>query len=73
MRILIILFVIVAFAFHDLVPVYRSRKWKLFGTYVSIMVLIFFVEILISFNVSIPSPAVFITKLVTLVFGQHLE
>jgi hypothetical protein len=73
MRIFIILFVISTFAFHDLVPVYRSRQWKVFGAYVSIMVLIFFVEILKSFNVPIPSPAVYITKLVTMVFGQHLE
>lgn len=73
MRIFVILFVIVAFSFHDLVPVCRNKQWKVFGTYVAIMVLCIFVEILKSFNIAIPSPAVFITKLVKLVFGQHLK
>jgi hypothetical protein len=73
MQIFIILFVITAFAFHDLVPVYRNRQWKVFGTYVSIMALIVFVEILISLNVDIPSPAVLLAKWVTLVFRQHHE
>lgn len=71
MLIVICLLVIAAFAFHDLVPVYRNKQWKVFGTYAAIMVLYMFVQILKSFYIAIPSPADFITKMVTWVIGQH--
>jgi hypothetical protein len=73
MQIITNLFLIAAFTFHDLVPVYRNRQWKVFGTYVAIMVLVVFVQLLISLNVDIPSPPKLLSKLVTFVIGQRQE
>lgn len=73
MQLITWLLVIATFGFHDIVPVYRNKQWKVFGTYVAIMFLLIFVLILKSFNIAIPSPTLLITKLVTLVTGQHQE
>lgn len=70
---LLLLLIIAAFAFNDLVPIYRNRQWKVFWTYVAIMALHIFVGALIRLNVDIPSPAVPLKKLATIIFGQHGE
>lgn len=69
----LLLLIIAAFSFNDLVPIYRNKQWKVFWTYIAIMAILVFAGALIRLNVDIPSPAVPLKKLVTIIFGQHGE
>lgn len=70
---LLLLLIIAAFAFHDLVPIYKDKNWKVFWPYVAVIAFHLFVTILIRLNVDIPSPAGPLKKLVTIIFGLHGE
>ena len=60
---------ILVFIFIDLVPFYLNKQWKLFWTYSSLMLLVFVLTVLVRMDVSLPSPAVPLKKLVLSIFG----
>lgn len=70
---LLLIFIVAAFTFNDLVPIYRNKQWKVFWIYAAMMALLVFVSALIRLHIDIPSPATPLKKLITIIFGQHGE
>jgi len=57
------------FIFLELIPFYKEKKRKLFWVYCSLLSLSWILLLLISIGITIPSPAVFIKKIVTTIFN----
>lgn len=62
-----ITFICLFFIFTDLVPIYQNRQWQLFWIYTAMMVLICVLSMLISLDINIPSPAVPLKRMISVV------
>ena len=59
------------FTLNDVVPLFRSKRWKMFSAYGVLVILSYVLLFLIMYDVEIPSPNVAIQKAVNAIFGQR--
>lgn len=68
--------VILAYAviiYLDLIPLYRKKHWRDFEVNMALTLFTLGIALLISFDVSIPSPAYPIKNLITLIIGKQVS
>lgn len=56
------------FVFVDLIPIYRSGKYKLFSVYTLMLTVSYVIRVLISIGIKIPSPVEPIKEIVISIF-----
>jgi len=57
------------YVFHDIIPIYKAEKHRVFWGYVSMFAFSYIVFLLILLDVKLPSPAEPLRKAVTFIFG----
>ncbi|MGI6123174.1 MAG: hypothetical protein ACOYIG_03150 [Acetivibrionales bacterium] len=62
-------FLILIFIILDLVPLYQDEQWVSFFLSVSLFIVSLILAVLIGLNVDIPSPAEYIEKIITFIYG----
>ncbi len=68
--IIIYSFFYIFFVFTDLIPLFQKKIWKLFWTYLILLMISFIFVFMISFDIKIPSPAEPIRRAVSSIFGS---
>lgn len=62
-------FVYALYIFIDLIPLYREKHKNIYWPYILLMASAYFLCILLSFNIKVPSPAVPIKHIVSAIIG----
>ncbi|HOJ11411.1 MAG TPA: hypothetical protein PK733_12590 [Clostridiales bacterium] len=68
MKIVIFSFVCAYYIFTDLIPIYNAKQRKIFWSYLAMISIAYCINLLVSMDVKIPSPAMLIRKAVTAIF-----
>ncbi len=60
---------IALFIIFELVPIFREKKWKVFVTYIVLILISYINDICYFFDINVPSPHLLIDKLIVLIYG----
>lgn len=66
--VLLTIFYIILIIF-DLTPIYLNKQWKVLGVYLTMLVVSYVIQVLLIFDVKVPTPADPIKRIVVFVFG----
>lgn len=59
---------IALFIIIELIPIFREKKWKVFWTYIVLVLFSYINDICYLFDINVPSPHLLINKLIALIF-----
>jgi hypothetical protein len=71
--IVLVIFAYALIIYLDLIPLYREKRWRDFGLNMALTLFTLGIALLISFDVTIPSPAYPIKNFITSIIGKQVS
>lgn len=71
--IVLVIFAYALIIYLDLIPLYREKRWRDFGVNMALTLFTLGIALIISFDVTIPSPAYPIKNFITSIIGKQVS